>query len=111
MDGPLIAPNPAGVDLLKELTVELRGVRDNVGTIKEQMARLDGQDLSVRLAKLDGDVARVQLDLVGLGGRVLALEDARKANAWRAGELFKAMLPWGLTLLSAAIAWVIATRH
>jgi hypothetical protein len=104
---PQIAPNPAGLDLLREIAQDMRDMRGDVGDLSTAMAEMKGADLPGQLVAMRAELALVKADVAALGLRVLAVETAARPWGFLGKEASKTVINACMLAALAAIVWYI----
>lgn len=107
MDNPQVAPNLAGLDLLREIAGTQKALAIEVGNLGRSMARFDGQALDERLKALDGELGSLRDKLEAQAARILELQVERRPFKLVGGELIKGAVAIGY---AALLAW-LALKH
>lgn len=111
---PLIAPNPPGMDLLREMATDMREMRDDVGEVKIAFAKLDGADLPGQVTALRAELTLAKADHSKLVGEVAAIVQAGKPMAFVGGELVKGLIHAALpaAMATLGVLWAMGqARH
>jgi len=67
-DTPTLHPNAAGLELMAEIAVSLRGVEEHVGNLREGVASLNGADLPGRVRALEARLLTLETERAGEAG-------------------------------------------
>ena len=105
-DEPMLRPNDAALELLREMAAEARVSREHIGTVQQKVAVLEGIGIINEFSSINDDIEAIQGRQRSLDSRIGKLEAMWKPFKWSGGKIIE-----GLLTALAAAGVAIASTH
>ena len=105
-DEPVLRPNDAALELLREMATDARISREHIGQVQQKVAVLEGIGIVGEFSSINDDIEDIKGRQRSLDNRIGKLEAMWKPFKWSGGKIIE-----GLLTALAAAGVAIASTH